>query len=139
MRNYRAQDFLIGITQRFETNPTKRFSFNYGIDVLFGFSGNGRISTSHSQYITYTPVVGTYGSTTDTYQTDYDETAGPKYRSMNVQFPLELAVRPFLRKSGWSAFSMGFSVRPTLQWYRLDDEKGTLFSPWCGMVLRGAF
>lgn len=137
-RNYSAQDFLIGVSQRFETNPAKRIGFHYGIDVLFGFSGSGKMSKSYSKYINYSQAVGTYGSNAYTYEVDYEESVGPKYHSLNVQFPLELTLRPFLKKSGWNVISMGFSARPSLQWYRLDNEKGTLFTPWYGMVLRAA-
>lgn len=137
-RNYRAQDFLIGISQRYETNPAKRFSFHYGIDLLFGFSGNSRMSSTHSQYVSYSPTVGQYSTATENFQSDNSTFDGPKYRSVNVQFPLELGLKPFMKKSGWNVLTVGFCVRPALQWYYLDSEKGTLFSPWYGMVLRAA-
>lgn len=136
-RSFQARDFMIGISQRFQTNPERRVTFHYGVDVLYGFTVNSSVSTTASSFTTFTPMVGSYeqvGSKYDSYEKR--SYSGPRYQSIDAQFPLELCVKPFMRREQLRSFSTGLAFRPTVRWYYMDKEKGSLFQPWIGAIFR---
>lgn len=136
-RSIRSQDVMIGICQRFQTNPDRRFSFHFGVDVLYGFGINSSVSEYNSVYTHYTPQVGEYEQGTGSQTLSGKKTfSGPKFSSFNAQLPLEVTIRPFMRKERWKALNIGAGIRPTVRWYSMDSEKGSLFLTWYGLIFR---
>lgn len=135
-RSFNSSELIVGITQRFQTNPNRRVSLHFGINAMLGFSVNEQITTySYESTSVYPYFDGYY---TDE-QSDYQQqtvASAPSVRSLLVQVPLELSIRPWLRKEALSSLSVGVSVRPSLKYVSVLGEKNTSYGNWYGLLLR---
>lgn len=134
-RSYEANDFMIGVSHFFQTNPMRRFSLHLGITASYGFSVNARMSTYQYDWSSVTPTLGVNDSDESTYYRT-EITDAPKSHSLTLQLPVELSFRPWKNGKMLQGLSLALAYRPTLKHFVIADQKATNISSWLGMTLR---
>ena len=136
-RTFSSDQAVIGISQRFQTSPARRLTFHFGIDVLYGFSVNKSVRIAHSA--TWSTTVEESNSTSPEphfFREEQRSSIGPNVRTIDAQFPFELAIKPWYRKLALKSVMIGFVARPGVKWYAIDQQKGVMLSSWFAGVIR---
>jgi hypothetical protein len=134
-RSYEANEFMIGVSHFFQTNPLRRFALHVGITASYGFSVNARMSTYQGDWSSVTPYLGTNDSYINKfYRAEVAD--APKSHSMTLQLPVELSFRPWKNGKALQGLSLALAYRPTLKHFVIADQKATNISGWLGMTLR---
>ncbi|MDH4473550.1 MAG: hypothetical protein QE487_13155 [Fluviicola sp.] len=134
-RSYEANDFMIGVSHFFQTNPLRRFSLHLGITASYGFSVNARMSTYQYDWSAVTPSLGV----NDNYESTYyrtEMTDAPKSNSLTLQLPVELSFRPWKNGKMLQGLSLALAYRPTLKHFVIADQKATNIANWYGVTMR---
>ena len=133
-RSYEANDFMIGVSHFFQTNPLRRFALHVGITASYGFSVNARMSTYQNDWSSVSPNLGVDSYENKFYRAEVAD--APKSHSMTLQLPVELSFRPWKNGKALQGLSLALAYRPTLKHFVIADQKATNISGWMGMTLR---
>ncbi len=134
-RSYEANDFMIGLSHFFQTNPARRFALHLGITASYGFSVNAQLSTYQYDWSSVSANVGLSSPTENDYQRTELSNA-PKSHSLTLQIPVELSFRPWKNGKALQGFSIAIAYRPTLKNFVIAGEKATSINSWYGFTMR---
>lgn len=134
-RSYTANEFMIGVSHFFQTDPLRRFSLYLGISASYGFSVNSRLYTYENNSSSVEPSLGS----TNPYENEFQRTEvadAPKAHSIALQIPLELSFRPWKNGKALQGLAFALSVRPTFKHFVIADQKANAVSSWYGLTMR---
>lgn len=148
-RSFDAKMISFGIGAHFEKAITKRFSAEFGFDVLYTFTMNSRVSAHQ-----YTSSGTTTNTIIDSYYTNYNyygfnygqgeklptnELAKMNVSIFSLQLPIEFNMLLSTKENIFNQFKLGVTYNPTFTFAQLNDVKKNYFSAPVGVVLKYHF
>lgn len=134
-RSYSANEFMVGVSHFFQTDPSRRFSLYLGINASYGFSVNSRVYTYESNWSSVDPNIGSGNSYENKFEL-VELSDAPKAHSLALQVPVELSYRPWKNGKALQGLSVALSFRPTFKHFVIADKKENMISSWGGFTLR---
>jgi len=133
-RTFVSDEFTIGLSQHFQTDPTRRFSLHLSFIAQYGFSINSKMTT-------YERTWSNSSSYDKDYYSDYHQEVltmdrVPSAHSLSILIPLEISVQPWKNTKKMQGISIGLSVRPNVKLLKIDDQRTTLTGMLYGVSLR---
>lgn len=136
-RRIESNEFVIGLSQHFQTDPTRRFSLHLSFIAQYGFSINTRAYTSDYtwSYSSSYNMINDFGY----YQNEQLAIENvPLFHSFSILMPLEVSIQPWKNSKKLQGISIGLSARPTLKLLKIDDQRASLTGISYGLSFRYA-
>jgi hypothetical protein len=148
-RSFDAKMISFGIGAHFEKAITKRFSAEFGFDVLYTFAMNSRVSAHQytSSGTTTNTVIDSYYSNYNYYGFNYgrgenlptNESAKMNVSILSIQLPIEFNMLLSTKENIFNQFKLGVTYNPTFSFATLNEVKRSYFSAPVGVTLKYHF